>query len=459
MTKSIRTKLTLWYALVLAAILLLFCLVLYVSISYALNRQVNHSLRKYTHNLADNYQPESDRFRDLPEQDFLTNPLLWFRIVRDDGSLFRPAPTFQIFQRPFPIQQAQSLPAETARFETFTLGTQSFRSIIFPVDIAGKRVGWIQLVRPITDVVRTLKTIRTSMSFLVLLAVVLLSAGGHLLARKTLRPIESIRQQVAEIYEQNLSRRIRIMNPEDELGLLTRTFNQMLERLQAAFESQRRFLADASHEIKTPITILRSQWEKIAETRTLPAHLRKEIQRDLEELARLAKLVDNLLLLSEIDDNRVKIEQKPVDLAEVLHEVYEDAKILAEQKHQSTRLIIREPAVILGDRSRLVQLFLDLIDNAVKYTPPGGEISLLLRKQNNKACVNVEDTGIGVSERDLARIFDRFYRADKSRSRQLGGSGLGLSICQWIVNAHQGKIEIRSEVGKGTNVLIEFACQ
>jgi heavy metal sensor kinase len=457
MIKSIRTRLTAWYALTLSIILLLFCLVLYFSISYVLNRQVNHSLQKQAHNFADSYLAELNGFHNLPEQDFLTDPLLWFRIVKRNGSLFRPAPAFNIINQTFPYQEAKTLSTETSIFETFTLNNQSFRSIIFPIDIVSERVGWIQLVKPISDITRTLQTIQTFMFILVPIAVLLLSIGGNFLARKTLGPIENVRQQVDDIYDQNLSQRIKVINPQDELGSLTQTFNQMLERLQQAFESQQRFLADASHEIKTPITILRSQWEKMLEEKALPVHFKKEIQNDLEDLVRLAELVDNLLLLSSIDEKSIKIEQKPVDLADVLQEVYEDGKILAEHKHQNINFDYQTTATISGDRSRLVQLFLNLIDNAVKYTDERGGISLFLFKTNNTTHVEIRDTGIGISEKDLVHIFNRFYRADKSRSRQLGGSGLGLSICQWIVNAHHGKIKIQSEINKGTKVSIEFA--
>jgi len=457
MIKSIRTRLTAWYAITLSFILLLFCLVLYFSISYVLNRHVNQSLLKQAHNLADSYLAELNGYHNLPDQDFLTDPMLWFRIVKRNGQLFRPAPAFNIINQTFPYQKAQALSSDTYIIETFILNNQSFRSIIFPIDTGIERVGWIQLVIPISEITRTLRTIQTFMFFLVPLAVLLLSIGGNFLARKTLGPIDNVRKQVDEIRDQNLSQRIKVINPMDELGSLTQTFNQMLDRLQQAFDSQRRFLADASHEIKTPITILRSQWEKMLEEKTLPVHCKKEIQNDLEDLVRLAELVDNLLLLSEIDENRTRIEQKPVDLADILREVYEDGKILAEHKHQNIKLDCQSAATILGDRSRLVQLFLNLIDNAVKYTDDNGEISLRLLNINNMAHIEIRDTGIGISENDLVHIFDRFYRADKSRSRQLGGSGLGLSICQWIVNAHRGKIKMQSEINKGTTISIEFA--
>jgi len=458
MFKSIRTRLTLWYAFVLSVILVCFCVVLYFSIAFTLNKQVDHVLRKQAHNISDSYLPETDGFRNVPEQDYISSPLIWFRLVKLGGRLFRPSPTFHIFQQPFPLQNAQSIRSETPIFKTFTLGNQTFRSIIYPVEATTKRVGWVQLIMPISDVAGTLKTIRTYIFILVPLATLLLSIGGNFLARTTLRPIDSIRRQVDEIYGKNLSRRIDVVKPDDELGLLALTFNQMLERLQEAFESQRRFLADASHEIKTPLAILKSQWEKLADAKTMPIQYKKEIHSNLEELARLAQLVDNLLLLSEIDDNRIKIEQKPVNLQKVLEEIFEDGKILAEQKDQSITLESLESVVISGDHNRLLQLFLNLVDNAVKYTPEKGEISFYLSKKNKTTFVEIRDTGIGISEKDLQCIFDRFYRVDKSRSRQQGGSGLGLSICEWIVNAHHGSINIQSEIGRGTKVTVEFMC-
>jgi len=457
MIKSIRTKLTFWYSLVLLMLLACFCLLLYFSIHHALNRQVNSLLMHRAHAIADGYVAETDSYQDLPPHDFQTEPLLWLRLVRQDGSLWRPAPSFQIFNHPFTFEAAKSLSVESPLIETFSLSDgQQFRSVIFPLDVGLKRFGWIQFVKPISDLKETLRLVRLYMLVLVPFTVFILAGAGSFLARRSMRPVEEIRRQVSQIYDKNLSQRIKIINPHDELGLLTQTFNQMLERLQAAFASQRRFLADASHELKTPITILRSQWEKMCEAKSIPRNLKQQLQADIEELTRLAKLVDNLLLLSAIDDNQIRIEQKPVDLAEILKEVFEDGKILAAAKKHQINFECRDAAIILGDRNRLIQLFLNLVDNAVKYTDKGGQISLVLSKSADNVHVQVTDSGAGIPEEELPLLFERFYRVDKSRSRQLGGSGLGLSICQWIVSAHGGQIDFQSKLNHGTTVSIQF---
>ena len=456
--RSIRARLTLWYVFVLAIVLIIFCIVLFASIRYRLNHQINSALLRQADSISDSFHADSEKFLDLPDKDYIPNPLVWFRLVRIDGSLFRPAPSFGIFHYPFPFDRAKKMAPDAAFFDTFQLADgKKFRTVIFPVDEGKERVGWVQIVRPIGDIHRTLNLIKRYMFFLVPLSLLILAIGGNFLAKKSLQPVEEIRRQVDRIYEKNLSQRIHAVNPDDELGQLTTTFNRMLERLQTAFESQRHFLADASHELKTPLAVLRGQWEHLFEHPDFPAEFKSHLRNDIEELARLSKLIDNLLLLSAVDDNKIKIEQQPVNLSLVLKEVYEDGKILAESKKQKIHLKISDDsAEINGDKNRLVQLFLNLVDNAIKYTPPKGEIFLSLSRKDDKILVEIQDTGIGIPKKDLPFIFNRFYRVDKSRSRELGGSGLGLSICQWIVQAHSGEISIDSKIGEGMRVSISF---
>jgi two-component system, OmpR family, sensor kinase len=268
------------------------------------------------------------------------------------------------------------------------------------------------------------------------------------------RPIDKLINEVEAITDgRSLHRRLPTDASNDELSRLSLTVNAMLSRLESSFSALRRFTADASHELKTPLTVLRADVERAMHPGTNRADKLVALEEALQETARMSDLVDSLLTLARADEGRFDIYPQPVELEPLVREVYETAVILGEAAGLSLSMPTLENAIVMGDRTRLRQLLLNLVTNAIKYTPRGGRVELAIaRRPNDEISISVRDTGIGISATDLAHVFDRFWRADRARSRssERGGFGLGLSISQWIVQAHGGTIAVASRLGRGS---------
>jgi heavy metal sensor kinase len=278
--------------------------------------------------------------------------------------------------------------------------------------------------------------------------------GGLALAHKSLQPVDEITTRARKITAENLDQKLTVRNVNDEIGRLTATINDMIQRLHDSFAQVRQFSADASHELRTPLTVMRGEIELALHSPQTPGEYRTVLESSLEEIVRMTSITDNLLLLAKAEQGTVDVHLSEVDLENLLDELYEDSEVLAEQKNISVRLREKAPITIVGDRGRLRQLLLNLVDNAIKYTPEGGTVTLAVRRQNGSALLEVQDTGIGIPPGEIDKIFDRFYRVDKARSREQGGTGLGLSIAKWIAELHRGTISVTSEVNKGSTFTV-----
>ena len=271
-----------------------------------------------------------------------------------------------------------------------------------------------------------------------------------ILTSSLFRPLEDIATAARQITRaDDLSRRVPYSNRTDEIGDLARALNQTLERLERLFRSQQRFLADVSHELRTPLTSVRGNLDLMRRMGEYDPESMAVIQ---DEIERMSRLLGDLLLLARADTGGLPLRHEPVELDNVLFEVYRQISRI--EKPVSVELTSVDQVVILGDEDRLKQLLLNLVDNALKYTPPGGTVRLSLSKDKGWAQLVVSDTGIGIPPEDLPHIFERFYRVDKSRARAQGGSGLGLAIAKWIVQAHGGGIQVESTVGQGTTFTV-----
>ena len=281
---------------------------------------------------------------------------------------------------------------------------------------------------------------------------------GRWIAARALEPVDRMITEVREISDgRSLHRRLPLPLAQDELARLAATLNQMMTRLERSFAALRRFTADASHELKTPLTVVRAGVERaITRPDTAPETL-AALEETLQEVNRMTELLDSLLTLARADEGRAELHREPVDLRQILEEAGETGELLAE--HAGVGIDIRlpsEPVVVSVDRSRVRQLALNLIENAVKYTPRGGQVSVELGSSNGRAVFTVADTGIGIAPGDLPHVFDRFWRADSARTRtsERAGTGLGLAICKWIAEAHGGTIEVQSRPGRGTTFTV-----
>jgi two-component system OmpR family sensor kinase len=278
--------------------------------------------------------------------------------------------------------------------------------------------------------------------------------GGLALAHKSLQPVDEITTRARRITAENLDQTLPVRNVNDEIGRLTATFNDMIQRLHDSFAQVRQFSADASHELRTPLTVMRGEIELALRGKLRPQQYRTVLESSLEEILRMTSITDNLLLLAKAEQGTLDVHFSEVNLQSLVDELYEDSEVLAEQKHIAVSLQENAPITIVGDRDRLRQLFLNLVDNAIKYTPEGGAVTLATRRQDGTALFQIHDTGIGIPPGDVEKIFNRFYRVDKARSREQGGTGLGLSIAKWIAELHRGTITVTSEVNKGSTFTV-----
>jgi signal transduction histidine kinase len=287
-------------------------------------------------------------------------------------------------------------------------------------------------------------------------AAALAVAGGWWLMRKTLAPVAGLTRAAEKITAQNLSERLRRTHSGDELDRLTEVLNSMLARLDDSFNRIREFTLHASHELKTPLTVLCGEIETALRDESLSLVERDRYASQLDELRRLARIVDGLTLLAKADAGQVVLKLEPLRLDELVRDNFADAQILAEPQHIQVELAACEQISVRGDRHRLRQLLLNLADNAVKYNQPQGRVTMNLHRVNGTAEFIIANTGPGIPPASLPRIFDRFYRGDPAHGSEVDGCGLGLSIAQWIVTAHKGTIRVESAPSQLTTVTVRL---
>jgi heavy metal sensor kinase len=303
-------------------------------------------------------------------------------------------------------------------------------------------------------------TVVSRLMFLLLLGVPVVVfvavGGGYVLVGQALAPVVQIARSAEQITLHNLNERLPLSNTGDELEHLSLALNRMIVRLSEAFEQNRRFLADASHELRTPLAALRGEMESVVEqTRALP-ELSDRAGSALEEVDRLSKIVDALFAISRLDAGEAQQEWDRFDLAAVAASTTEQMSLLAEDKGISVACHAQGHVSVEGDRARIKQVVVNLLDNAIKYTPPGGSVNLNVRADGGKAILEVADTGIGISAGALPRVFERFFRVDNGRSREIGGAGLGLAIVKSICTAHGGRVEVESAEGRGSRFTVKL---
>jgi heavy metal sensor kinase len=282
------------------------------------------------------------------------------------------------------------------------------------------------------------------------LTVAVAVAGGFVLVRRALDPVERIARKAAEITQHNLSERLPVVDSGDELERLSVSLNHMISRLQEAIDGSKQFVADASHELRTPLTVMRGELESLAQDPQLGRETRETLGSVLEEVERLAEIVESLFALSRLDAGEASAEWRRFDLAELAATTAEQMSLLATDKNVSVACDSAAGVMVEGDPARLKQVIVNLLDNAIKYTAAGGRVRLTVRREQGFAVLEVADDGIGIPAEALPHVFKRFFRVDTSRSREQGGAGLGLAIVKSICSAHGADIEVISEPGRGS---------
>lgn len=287
-------------------------------------------------------------------------------------------------------------------------------------------------------------------------AVILGIIGGWWIARRALKPVTALTEAVEKIHDGNLREQLKRSGNGDELDRLTEVFNSMTMRLDGSFQRIREFTLHASHELKTPLTVMRGELETALHEENLTEAQRERLESQIDEIERLAKIVDGLTLLTRADAGQVKLDFEMVQLDDLVRESFADAKILAQPQNIQVTLLACDAISISGDRHRLRQLLLNLTDNAIKYNQPSGTIAVSLRRNNGLAEFKIENSGAGLAPELQPRVFERFFRGDSSHSSGIEGCGLGLSIAQWITGAHGGTITFASAPGRQTLVTVKL---
>ena len=308
-------------------------------------------------------------------------------------------------------------------------------------------------LQPVREVLHRLIIL---LGFTLAAGVVAAISGGYFLVRKALAPVDQIASSAEQITLHNLKERLPVASTGDELERLAVSLNHMIARLEEALEHNRRFIADASHELRTPLTIICGELENIVGETGRTPEVQQTAASVLEEAQRLARIVAGLFAVSRLDAGEAQQECVPFDLAELAQSTAEQMCLLAEDKEISITTHASEKVVVEGDRARLKQVVVNLLDNAIKYTPAGGRVRLTIKSANNQAVLEVEDNGIGIPAEAQTHIFERFFRVDKARSREMGGAGLGLAIVKSICTAHGGQVVFQSTAGMGSCFKVEL---
>ena len=473
---TIRARLAVGYAMALGATLFVFAGIIYIAQGSQAFAELDSRVRVESDLIAA-ILGESFRAR---ERVVVADPLGRPVLTPDVASLLEGVPGYVIVVGPERAllhlsAEARSLPFGSARalidvaedsvaggFGLVDLAAPvgQVRYFVRPISEAGPNVAAVVSAAPTSGFVVSPPRLLTAMLWTVPFILVVSLVIGYLLVGRTLKPVDLIVDEVEAISDgRSLHRRLAEPTSFDELARLTVTLNAMLSRLEKSFGTLRRFTADASHELKTPLTVLRSGIERSLTHPTTSPEVMETLEETLLEVNRMAELVDSLLTLARADEGRAPLHLDDLDLREVLAELAETASILGEQASVDVTVEVPlEPVRMHADRGRLRQLLQNLLSNAIKYTSAGGEVWIGSALEDGNVVLTVRDSGMGIAPGDLEHIFDRFWRADPARSRtgSRPGAGLGLAICRWTAEAHGGSIEVQSKPGRGTTFTISL---
>lgn len=445
---SIRARLTVWYTAVLAALIVLLGGAIYAVLAFSLTRQIDQTLAQTAEEVlrASRVRIIQDvRVLTIPELDVFRASTVYVQVWDLDKNLISQSRNLGTFDQAL---DAGTLGKDEQVTHEVTLGGAHLRVLTVPIRVEGKTVGDLQVgasLRTVDDARALLLVILVGGS---VVAIGLAALVGAFLASRALAPIDKVTELAVQITRaDDLSRRIDLPGPpNDEIVRLASAFNESLERLERLFNAQRRFLADVSHELRTPLTAILGNVDLL---RRIGADDPTSLDAIQSEAERMSRLVGDLLLLAQAEAGTLPLAREPVELDTLLLEVYRQMRVLALDGGIEVHITEEDQARVIGDRDRLKQLMINLLSNALKYTPEGGRVTLGLARVNGWARLTVSDTGPGIPPEDLPRIFDRFYRVDKARNRAQGGAGLGLAIAQRVAKMHGGRIEVASEGAPG----------
>jgi two-component system, OmpR family, heavy metal sensor histidine kinase CusS len=454
---SIRWRLTLWYGAVLAAVLAVFGASVYLMMRHALLARTGAGMSMESTEVAE----EVARSRDGStlgtwlERRFARHPGYDIQVSTAGGEpLFR---SERIKESGLP---RPSDPPATGRptFESFA-GWSGHAHLLSRIVPGPDGSLLLQIAAPLAADDDELGELPTVMLLAGPLALALALGGGYLLARRALAPVDRMAAEADQITATRLDRRLEVPNPGDELGRLGATLNGMITRLERSFEETRRFTADAAHELRTPLAVMRNVAEVALRLPREPEHYRRVLGDVLEEVERLTRLAEQLLFLCREDAGLVPMVMKGVRLDEVVRDAAEHMSVVAGAKGLTLEGGDLASCPIRADADQIRRLLFNLLDTAIKFTPAGGTVRVSLERSDGRARLAIADTGVGIPAEHIPHVFERFYRVDPSRGQDIEGTGLGLAICRSIAEAHGGEIRIESEVGQWTRAILTLPVQ
>jgi two-component system, OmpR family, sensor kinase len=486
---GIRAQLTLWYTLVSAALMLIFGIAFYTSAERLLASSFDTTLQLRAQQVAEGVavlhgkMTVGDIVNELPQLD-ATAALI---AISNDGTppsassshndstsdLNVPYPDHSIlvrvldahgsvvystatFGRLIPPLESIKQPLEGKPWVGTIASSSAQSTRLYSTMLVDNNhvIGVVQVGQSLTNLNADLQFILIGLLIVTPFVLLLSAFGSYWLAGRAFKPIHRLALTAREIGAKDLSQRVPVPLPEDEVRDLSIIFNQMIERLEYAFAQQRRFVADASHELRTPVTVIRSMTE-LAISQPSDAEDNLLVLREVNaESERLGLLISDLLALARADEDQIKLDFEPVRLDLLAADVVSSLESLSGEQEVALYTDQLDPTTVLGDAARLIQIILSLVDNALIYTNTGGSVTLSVTSNATHGSLSVRDTGIGIAEKDIEHIFERFYRADLARSKAVGGTGLGLAIVDWLVRAHKGTVSVESEPGKGSTFTV-----
>ncbi len=452
MSLTTKARLTIWYSIIVSIILIIFATSVYFYMRKQLYDSIDDkllSIAKLTYDSSLYFTPA----KDIPSA--LQSFLKGYKI-KQSGSVIRILDVSgeDIDVQEIPINKVSIQKAFNGYmvFENYFLKDKkiALRLLTYPVIIDGYVVSIIQVGTLLNSLFDSLKKLIFVMLILLPIGIIISILTGYFLAERALTPIKLITKRAKRISAENLDEKISGEFPNDEIGELAKTFDQMMQRLKDSFDELRQFSADVSHELRTPLTILKGEIELALKGNRDAEYYQKTLKSALEEVDRLKRLVEDLLFLSKAEAGKITYRLGKVDILEVILSVINVLSSLIKQKKIKLKIDGEPEIFVKGDENLLKQLMYNLIHNAIKYNRENGEILIKVFKENSYVRIIIQDTGYGIPKEHLDKIFNRFYRIDKSRTRSEGGLGLGLNIVKKIVDLHSGKINVESEVNIGT---------
>lgn len=456
--RSIRFSLTLWYTVTLLVVMLLFSSFIYVTIRADLYKETDRGLLSIAESLA---SPTMEPFRkaapsvfDQVLEDFFGPKIAdkHVQLLEPNGNVSAASRNLNNVRLPLSRKALSKAGSGDICQETISIGGVPLRMITMPVYSDRHLARIVQVATSLNEQYDTLRKFEIIFGISIPLGILVLCGGGWFLAGRALKPVDEITRTAQRITAENLSQRLVVVNPNDEIGRLAETFNSTLARLEASFIRTKRFFADISHELRTPLTIIRGEAEVGMKWAKDPEEFREILHSTLDEVNRMSAMVESLLELSRAEEGGLHLETLELDMTQFIMS-------LAKEFQQQSRIIEQGKSIVvspscqicvMGDLRRLRQVFSNLLDNALKFTPEQGTVRIGISAENSTAVINVSDDGPGIPPDDLPHIFERFYRVDQSRNRIDGGSGLGLSLVKSLVEAHGGSVTVESTIGKGS---------